>query len=409
MRTAVFALFLGVFTACSLGDTHPSRSAPYDLGPRDTASDLAIKIRNGEVSAEDALLAYLARIDANDRQGANLQSIIALNPNALAEARRLDREARAGQFRGRLHGVPVLVKDNIETKELPTTAGSMALLANDTGRDAPIVARLRAEGAIILGKTNLSEWANFRSNRSISGWSAVGGLTRNPHSLDRSACGSSSGSGAAIAANFAPLALGTETNGSITCPAAMTGTVGFKPTIGLLPRTHIVPLSPVQDSAGPMTRTVRDAALMLTIMAGTDADDPATKLADEKRIDYVEALERDLTGLRIGVFRWAEGDRPAISSAFSEAVAVLEKEGATLVDISEFEPDPVMWMSGDTVLRTEFKHALNAYLADTAPAVTVRSLNDLIAFNLEQADRELALFDQSILIESADAPALDDP
>lgn len=374
-----------------------------------TASELADAIRSGEITAEQAVTASLSRIEAYDRNGPMIQSVISLNPDALAEARILDEEASVGHFRGPLHGVPVLIKDNIETSELPTTAGSLALSDNFTGRDAPIIARLRDAGAIILGKTNLSEWANFRANRSISGWSGIGGLTRNPHSLDRSACGSSAGSAAAVSAFFVPLALGTETNGSITCPASMNGIVGFKPTVGLMSRTHIIPLSPRQDSAGPMTRTVRDAALMLTVMAGSDAADAMTAEADAHRRDYVEALDGGIGGMRIGVFRWAEGDSPAVSAAFNEALAVLQAQGAVLVDITDFQPDPVMFISGVSALKVEFRQALNAYLADAAPGVATRSLEALIAFNEAHADRELALFDQSILIEAALAPDIDDP
>jgi len=261
MNRRLIILLLISASAC----TPKITTQPTDVAPivAMSASDLASAIRAGEITSEETVKAYLSRIESYDDAGPMIQSVIALNPNALTEAQRLDAEADAGQFRGALHGVPVLIKDNIETRELPTTAGSLALRENNTARDAPIIGRLRKEGAIILGKTNLSEWANFRSKRSISGWSGIGGLTRNPHSLDRSACGSSAGSAAAIAAFFAPLALGTETNGSITCPASMNGIVGFKPTVGLLSRTHIVPLSPRQDSAGPMTRSVRDAALML--------------------------------------------------------------------------------------------------------------------------------------------------
>lgn len=373
-----------------------------------SASEFAVAIRTREISAEDAVNALLSRINAYDDAGPMIQSIIALNPNALDEARTLDAEAQEGRFRGVLHGVPILIKDNIETRELPTTAGSLALAENDTGRDAPIIARLRQEGAIILGKTNLSEWANFRSNRSISGWSGVGGLTRNPHSLDRSACGSSAGSGAAVAAFFAPLALGTETNGSITCPAAMNGIVGFKPTVGLLSRTHIVPLSPRQDSAGPMTRTVRDAALMVTVMAGSDPEDPATINADDERRDYVASLDDGIDGMRIGVFRWAEGNNAAVSAAFTDALDVLEAQGAVLVEINDFQPSPVMFVSGDDVLQIEFKQALNTYLENAAPNLAVQSLSDVIEFNEAHADRELALFDQSILVTAETSPDTND-
>lgn len=327
----------------------------------------------------------------------------------LQDARNLDQEAKNGKFRGPLHGVPVLIKDNIETMELPTTAGSLALAMNDTERDAPIIARLRAQGAIILGKTNLSEWANFRSGKSISGWSGIGGQTRNPHSLDRTPCGSSSGSAAAIAGLFAPLAIGTETNGSITCPAAMNGVVGFKPTVGLLSRKYIIPISSSQDSAGPIARTIADAAMMLTIMAGSDPDDIATVDADKHRSDYSLALDGGIDGMRIGVFRWAEGSNPDVSAAFAKALEVLKAQGAVLVDISDFKPDPILWNSGETLLRIEFKHALNQYLSDAAKAVQVRSLSDLIAFNKEHAEREMALFDQSILTQSEKSTGIEDP
>ena len=399
------ALSLLVFLAgCS---TVPHKGPPAP--PAMTAAELAAGIRAGTLTAEAAVRTYLARIEAYDRQGPMIQSVLALNPDALAEARVLDAEARAGTIRGALHGVPVLVKDNIETKELPTTAGSLALIGNDTGRDAPIVARLRAEGAIILGKANLSEWANFRSETSISGWSGVGGQTRNPHSLDRSACGSSSGSGAAVAAQLAPLAIGTETNGSITCPAAMTGIVGFKPTVGLLSRSRIVPISSTQDTAGPMTRTVRDAALMLTAMAGSDPADAATAPADGLKADYVAALDGGIHGMRIGVLRWAEGERPAVSAAFQEALTALEARGAVLVDIAEYTPPEGLSDDALIVLLTEFKATLNAYLAEAAPAVTTRTLTDLIAFNKANAAREMALFDQSLFTGSEVTAGYQDP
>ncbi|MEC8896223.1 MAG: amidase family protein, partial [Planctomycetota bacterium] len=247
---------------------------------------------SGAVTSEGLVKLYLERIETLDRAGPKLGSVLAVNPRALEDARRLDTERAAGKLRGLLHGIPVLLKDNIESADpLPTTAGSLALAENLTNRDAPIVARLRAAGAVILGKSNLSEWANMRANGSTSGWSALGGLTRNPYSLDCSACGSSSGSGAAVAANLTALAVGTETDGSVTCPGAMNGIVGLKPTVGLLSRRYIVPISHTQDTAGPMTRTVADAAAMLTVMAGSDKLDPATAEADQRRTDYVAALD----------------------------------------------------------------------------------------------------------------------
>ncbi|PZQ53740.1 MAG: amidase, partial [Phenylobacterium zucineum] len=239
---------------------------------------------DGRATSEQLVRAYLDRIERIDRAGPKLNAVLALNSHALADARRLDAERKAGKVRGPLHGVPVLLKDNIESADgTATTAGSLALAANVTGRDAPIVKRLTDAGAVILGKANLSEWANFRSTRSISGWSGVGGLVRNPYSLDRTACGSSSGSGAAVAAGLTAVAIGTETDGSVTCPAAMNGVVGLKPTVGLVSRTYIVPISPDQDTAGPMTRTVADAAALLAAIAGTDPADPATREADAKK------------------------------------------------------------------------------------------------------------------------------
>lgn len=362
--------------------------------PAPSATALAARIAQGDLTAEAVVRDYLARIEALDP---TLQSVLSLNPNALAQARALDEEAAAGTLRGALHGVPVLVKDNIETADLPTTAGSMALAANETGRDAPIIARLRREGAIILGKTNLSEWANFRSEGSISGWSGLGGQTRNPHSLDRSPCGSSSGSGAAIAAQLAPLAIGTETNGSIMCPAAMNGIVGFKPTVGLLEQDLIVPISSTQDTAGPMTRYVEDAALMMNVMS-SDAG-----------ADYISGLEDGLSGMRIGVLRWAEGDIPEVSAAFAEATTALAAQGAVLVEITEFDVPDGFWDSAYLVLKTEFKATLNDYLAQAAPGVTVRSLADLVGYNQTHADREMALFNQDILEMSEATKGLDDP
>jgi len=304
--------------------------------------------------------------------------------------------------RGPLFGMPILIKDNIETDgPLPTTAGSLALADNVTHRDAPLVARLRAAGAVILGKANLSEWANIRSSHSISGWSAVGGQTRNPHALNRNPCGSSSGSGAAVAAGMVPAAIGTETDGSITCPAAIYGIVGFKPTVGLVSRTHIAPISHSQDTAGPMTRTVRDAALIMNAIAGTDPADPATAEADARKADYVAALSPDaLRGARIGVMRFAAGfgtDEP-----FEAALEVLRAQGATLVDIDSFEGREEIGRNELGVLMTELKHDMNAYLATLPNHIQTRTLADLIAFNRAHADTELALFGQD-LFERAEA------
>jgi amidase len=309
-----------------------------------------------------------------------------------------------------IQGLPILLKDNIETRDMPTTAGSLALANNAPGRDAPLVARLRDAGAVILGKTNLSEWANIRSSHSVSGWSAVGGLTRNPHSLDRTACGSSSGSGAAVAAGLAPAAIGTETDGSITCPAAVNGIVGFKPTVGLVSRTHIVPISHSQDTAGPMTRTVEDAAIVLTAIAGSDPADAATAEADARKVDYRAALNADsLRGARIGVARFLAGYSPDTDATFEQALQVLRNAGAVLVEIKDGPDEGAIGAAEMTVLMFELKADLNAYLASTDPTqVRTRTLADVIAFN-QQNPRELALFGQDLFERAEATRGLDDP
>jgi len=356
-----------------------------------------------ETTAEGRTLAAIRRIETIDRR---INSVIAVEPAALDEARALD---RSGPARGPLWGVPILVKDNIETRgALPTTAGSLALARNVTGRDAPLVARLRQAGAVIVGKANLSEWANFRDGESISGWSAVGGQTRNPHALNRNACGSSTGSAAAVAAGLVPGAVGTETNGSITCPAAINGIVGFKPTVGLVSRTHVIPISHSQDTPGPMARTVREAAAMLTGMSGTDPADIATREADRRKTDYVTALsDNSLRGRRIGVMRFATGF--GTDAPFAEALETLRREGAILVDIDKFEGRGKIGEESYKVLLTEFKADLNAYLATTPPTVTTRTLADLIAFNNANATTEMPLFGQDIFEGSQKAKGLDDP
>ncbi|MEH6697266.1 MAG: amidase [Brevundimonas sp.] len=309
-----------------------------------------------------------------------------------------------------IRGMPILIKDNIETFDIPTTAGSMALIDNAPGRDAPLVARLRAEGGVILGKANLSEWANIRSSESISGWSAVGGLSRNPYALDRNTCGSSAGSAAAVAAGLAPAAIGTETDGSITCPAAINGIVGFKPTVGLVSRTHIVPISRSQDTAGPMTRTVSDAAVVLTVIAGSDPADPATAEADAHRVDFAAGLDAGaLRGQRIGVMRFLTGYSTGTDLVFEENLRALEEAGAILVDITEGPNRGAIGGAEFAVLLTELKVDLNLYLASTDPAqVSTRTLADVIAFN-EATPRELALFGQDIFISAEATKGLDDP
>ncbi len=355
-------------------------------------------------TAESATKAAIARVQGIDPR---VHAVIALDPTALDQARGIDKK---GGLPGPLYGYAILLKDNIEADgPLPTTAGSMALVDNVTHRDAPLVARLRAAGAVILGKTNLSEWANIRSSASISGWSGVGGQTRNPFALDRDPCGSSSGSAAAVAAGEVEAAIGTETDGSITCPAAINGVVGLKPTVGLVSRSRIVPISVSQDTAGPITTDVTTAARVLKAIAGSDPDDAATKDADAHIADYLAALKPDaLKGARIGVLRFASGWSAATDKVFEQALSVLKTQGATLVEIAELKDHEKIGEAEGLVLNTEFKAGLNAYLATTPPAVKSRTLADLIAFNQSHADRELALFGQETFIKAEATKGLDD-
>jgi amidase len=356
----------------------------------------------GAGPAERATTAALARIEARDRA---VRAVLAVNPRAIDEARAIDRRRKA---RGGLSGRPILIKDNIETRDQPTTAGSLALSANDTHRDAPLVAGLRAAGAVILGKTNLSEWANIRSTHSTSGWSAVGGQTRNPNDLSRTPCGSSSGSGAAVAAGYVDLAIGTETDGSVTCPAAMNGIVGLKPTVGLVSRTHVVPISHTQDTPGPMTRTVRDAALVLSAIAGSDPADPQTADADKHKSNYAAALSpQALKGVRLGVMRFDMGKAPKLDMAFEAALIVLRNAGAVLVDIDKSGID--LGNDERIILDVELKADMAAYLATTPATVKSRTLADLIAFNDAHAAQEMPLFGQESFIRADKSKGLDDP
>ncbi len=376
------------------------------------AETLAQEMSSGRTTSEAIVKAYLSRIAAIDDAGPRINAVIATTPDAAAQARALDAERKAGKTRGPLHGIPILIKDNIEVAgRLPTTAGSLALAGNVTNRDAPLVARLRAAGAIIIGKTNLSEWANIRSSDSSSGWSAVGGLTRNPHVLNRTACGSSSGSGAAVAASLAPAAIGTETDGSITCPAGVNGIVGFKPTVGLVSRRFIVPISHSQDTPGPMTQTVRDAATIMTVIAGSDAGDPATAEADAHKTDYAAGLSvNSLKGMRIGVMRDRLGSNPAILALFETALRMMKKAGAEIVDIKDSKAGlDALGEAEFNVLMFELKADMKAYLATLPPNVKARTLGDLIAFNKANAAKEMAWFGQDEF-ETADGKAnLDDP
>lgn len=378
-----------------------------------TVDELQRRMHSGELSAEKLTLRYLERIEAIDRPAASgpaLRAVIETNPEALAIARDLDRERARSGARGPLHGIPVLIKDNIETGDrMATSAGSWALEANRAQRDATVAERLRAAGAVLLGKTNLSEWANFRSSHSSSGWSGRGGQTRNPYVLDRNPCGSSSGSGAAAAASLAAITVGTETDGSIVCPSTLCGLVGVKPTVGLVSRAGIIPIAASQDTAGPMTRTVRDAAHLLTALVGHDPRDPTSAAGRGKAADYARALEgATLRGIRLGVARQYTGRHPEVDAVFESSLAALKGAGAELIDPVDLTADAEYGDAEFLVLLYEFKQGLNAYLATTPASVAARSLVELIAWNEAHREREMPWFGQDIFLQARDKGPLTD-
>jgi len=376
-----------------------------------TLDDIERAMQVGRLTSAGLVQHYLDRIAALDRRGPDLRAVIAINPDALEEARALDRERHDRGPRGPLHGIPILIKDNIETRDrMPTTAGSRALVRNFAERDAPVVAALRAAGAVILGKTNLSEWANFRSAEAVSGWSAVGGLTRNPYVLDRTACGSSSGSAVAVAAGMAAASLGTETDGSITCPASMNGLVGLKPTHGLLPGEGIVPIAHSQDTAGPIGHRVADVARLLDVLVTATTATPAgaTRAAPSAPASYTSALvAAALEGKRIGVLRFDPGAQRLLADVYEQALERLRSAGAVLVEVEPPDLRPIE-AAERLVLLTEFKSDLDEYLSHTPPAVGVRNLAELVDFDLRSPD-ELTLFGQDVFLEAERTTGLDDP
>ena len=369
--------------------------------PEWTIAELQEKMKTGELSSRKVAELYLQRIEAVDKDGPYINSIIELNPDALEIADGLDHERKAGKVRGMMHGIPVLLKDNIDTGDrMQTTAGSLALEGNIAVKDAFIVKQMRKAGAVILGKTNLSEWANFRGKQSISGWSSRGGLTRNPHALDRSACGSSSGSAAAVAANLTSVAVGTETDGSIICPAQTNGIVGIKPTLGLLSRSGIIPIAHSQDTPGPMARTVTDAAILLGAMTGIDKDDSATRLSRKRASkDYTKLLDYDgLKGARIGVARNMAGSNPKIIKIFELCIEVMKKLGAVIIDPVNVPNFDKFDATEYEVLLYEYKADLNKYLKLLSDDVWVHSMEDVIRFNEENEDRVMPYFGQEYMI-----------
>ena len=393
-------IMIGIAALSIAARSQSTPTSTFDLDET-TISDLQQRMQSGRDTSRSIAEKYLARIDALDRRGPALRSILETNPDALTIADERDVERRNGRVRGPLHGVPVLIKDNIATADrMMTTAGSVALAGARPPKDAFIVSRLREAGAVILGKTNLSEWANFRSTHSTSGWSGRGGLARNPYALDRSTSGSSSGSGAAIAANLAAAAVGTETDGSIVSPSQTNGLVGIKPTLGLLSRAGIVPIAHSQDTAGPMARTVADAAILLGAMGGADPDDPITRNSGAKgRRDYSPSLDPGgLRGARLGVVRnqlW--GYSPAADRLAEKAIADMKAAGAVIVDRANI---PTLGQLSDSefdVILYEFKADLNKYLTWLGAASPVHSLKDIIAFNSAHRDEEMPFFDQEIM------------
>jgi amidase len=366
-------------------------------------AELQEGMRTGKYTARSLVERYLARIEEIDRRGPTLRSVIETNPDALADADARDRERREGRVRGPLHGIPLLLKDNIDTADrMRTTAGSLALADSFATRDAFIVGRLRDAGAVILGKTNLSEWANFRSTRSSSGWSGRGGQTRNPYVLDRNPCGSSSGSGVAVSASLCAVAVGTETDGSIVCPASANGIVGIKPTLGLVSRAGIIPIAHSQDTAGPMARTVADAAVLLGALAGADPRDPATAAAARRALaDYTRDLDpAGLRGARIGVAREFFGFSDAVDRVMETAIAALRSAGAVVIDRVKLPNRGKYDDSELEVLLYEFKADLNAYLATRGPDLTHRTLAALIAFNEAHRDTEMPWFGQELFVRA---------
>ena len=372
-------------------DTATDSADNFELNEA-TISELQEKMASGKYSSEQITTMYLQRIENIDKKGHTLNAVIELNPDAVTIAKAMDEERKSGKVRSVLHGIPVLIKDNIDTADkMMTTAGSLALMGHTASKDAFIVKKLREAGAVLLGKTNLSEWANFRSSQSCSGWSSRGGQTKNPYILDHNPCGSSSGSGVAVAANLCVVAVGTETDGSITCPASVSGIVGIKPTVGLLSRSGIIPISHTQDTAGPMARTVKDAAILLTTMTGVDADDTKTKESDGKAAaDYTQFLNPNgLKGKRIGIEK-KKYTNQFLQKLFDKAVNDIKQQGADIIEI-EFL-DKINGEAEFKLLCYEFKYGINKYLSTAN--TSMKTLKDLIEFNKKNEDQTMPTFKQ---------------
>jgi len=399
--TAV-AVIANPVSALPRENTSSSPPPAFDLEEL-TIADLQQGLQSGKYSSRELVEKYSSRINEIDKKGPALYSVIEMNPDAEKIATALDRERKEKGPRSALHGIPILIKDNIDTQDrMMTTAGSLALVGAKPGRDAFVAQRLREAGAVILGKTNLSEWANFRSNKSSSGWSGRGGQTRNPYALDRNPCGSSSGSGAAVAANLCAAAIGTETDGSVVCPSSANSLVGIKPTVGLISRSGIIPISHSQDTAGPMARSVRDAALILGLLAGVDPRDEATNASRGQSVaDYTQFLDKDgLRGVRLGVARKYFGFNDHVDKLLNDHLKSMKKRGAVLVDPADIPTQGKFDDSELEVLLYEFKADLNTYLAGLGPQAPVRTLKDVIDFNEKNRDREMPYFGQDLMIKA---------
>ena len=374
-----------------------------------TIDALQEKMKSGALTSQSITQAYLDRINKIDKAGPKLNAVIEINPDAISIATAMDAERKSGKLRGPLHGIPVLIKDNIDTGDkMMTTAGALALTGNIASKDAFIVAKLREAGAVLLGKTNLSEWANYRSTSSSSGWSSRGGQTKMPYVLDHNPCGSSSGTGVAVAANLCAVAIGTETDGSITCPASVNGVVGIKPTVGLLSRTGIIPISSTQDTAGPLARTVKDAAIFLGALAGIDEKDAVTANSKDKAApDYTKYLDANgLKGKRIGVDLKKKSKNQFINRLLEKNIEVLKAQGATIVDIEFVDKINELGRYEGTIFRNEFKAGLNAYLAGTNHKI--KTLQDVITFNQQNEDKAMPYFKQELLEASEKSKGLTD-
>lgn len=367
-----------------------------------TIGELQEGMKSGKYSARSIAEKYLTRIEAIDKNGPALRAVIETNPDALAIAEALDKERNAKGVRGPLHGIPVLIKDNLDTADrMMTTAGSLALVGSKPLKDSFVAQKLREAGAVILGKTNPSEWANIRSNHSISGWSGRGGLTKNPYALDRNPCGSSSGTGAGISANLAAVGIGTETDGSIVCPSSANGLVGIKPTVGLVSRSGIIPISHTQDGAGPMCRTVRDAAILLGAITGVDPEDSATAAsAGRSFTDYTKFLGPNRPGARIGVVRKYFGFNDDVDALMEKALDVLKQNGAVIVDPADIPTIGKTGVNENIVLLYELKADLNAYLARLGPNAPVKTLKDVIEFNDRNREKEMPYFGQDMFLKA---------